>query len=42
MKYLARRLAFRAHDTLACNDGWFALAVLVVFLVPVVAFFVYK
>lgn len=41
MKYLARRLARRARDNLAQNDGWFALAVLGVIIVPVVTILCY-
>jgi len=41
MKSLARRLATHGFDILACNDGWFALAVFGVVLVPVVAIFAY-
>jgi hypothetical protein len=37
----ARRLAWLARNKLACSDGWFALAVLVTILVPVVAIFAY-
>lgn len=41
MTYLARRLARRAQDHLAHNDGWFALAVLIALLVPVVVVLTY-
>lgn len=41
MKSLARRLTMHGCTILACNDGWFALAVFGVVLVPVVAIFAY-
>ena len=41
MKALARHLTQRGWNILACNDGWFALAVLGAVLVPVVAILAY-
>jgi hypothetical protein len=38
---IARRIAQRACDQLARNDGWYAVAVFATILVPVVAILAY-